>query len=242
MPEPNCCRRHEWSAGSLLLPCRPTSPWLGQLPSDHPWIFITLGTAFTRDINFFLIAARAAAEVGGVPILAVGKGFDAVGTEGGWSPREVEALRTGLPQPSVLVDRVHFAEVLPHIAAANPPWRRRHDPRSGYTRNPADRRPKGCGPGTSGQRSRAQRRRLPYPTQSADRPAGSGSPAKDTGWRRPRPSERRHPARGVCLPGRHSQSRPNSGCSRLNRPLVSRLIHRKSHSPRFASLSGSASP
>ena len=119
-----------WYAGARLLPqtrmvggvapapLPPASPWLGQLPSDRPWIFITLGTAFTRDINFFLIAARAAAEVGGVPILAVGKGFDAVGTEGGWSPREVEALRTGLPQPSVLVDRVHFAEVLPHIAAA----------------------------------------------------------------------------------------------------------------------------
>ena len=119
-----------WYAGARLLPQTRTvggiapaplpseSPWLDQLPSDRPWIFITLGTAFTRDINFFLIAARAAAEVGGVPILAVGKGFDAVATEGGWSPREVEALRTGLPQPSVLVERVRFAEVLPRIAAA----------------------------------------------------------------------------------------------------------------------------
>ena len=119
-----------WYAGAQLLPqtrmvggvapspLPPESPWLDQLPSDRPWIFITLGTAFTRDINFFLIAARAAAEAGSIPILAVGKGFDAVGTEGGWTPREVEALRTGLPQPSVLVDRVRFAEVLPHIAAA----------------------------------------------------------------------------------------------------------------------------
>lgn len=119
-----------WYAGARLLPqtrmvggvapspLPPESPWLDQLPSDRPWIFITLGTAFTRDINFFSIAARAAAEVGGVPILAVGKGFDAVGTEGGWSPRAVEALRTSLPQPSVLVDRIRFAEVLPHIAAA----------------------------------------------------------------------------------------------------------------------------
>ena len=119
-----------WYAGARLLPqtrmvggvapspLPPESPWLDQLPKDRPWIFITLGTAFTRDINFFLIAARAAAEVGGVPILAVGKGFDAVGTEGGWTPREVEALRTGLPQTSVLVERVRFAEVLPHIAAA----------------------------------------------------------------------------------------------------------------------------
>ncbi len=119
-----------WYAGARLLPqtrmvggVAPAphpreSPWLDQLPTDRPWIFITLGTAFTRDINFFLIAARAATEVGGVPILAVGKGFDAVGTEGGWSQREVDALRKRLPQPSVLVERVRFAEVLPYVAAA----------------------------------------------------------------------------------------------------------------------------
>ena len=119
-----------WYAGARLLPqtrmvggtapppLPSESPWLDQLPSDRPWIFITLGTAFTRDTDFFIIAARAAAEAGGVPILAVGKGVDAVGTEGGWSPREVEVLRTRMPQPSVLVERVRFAEVLPHIAAA----------------------------------------------------------------------------------------------------------------------------
>ncbi len=119
-----------WYAGARLLPqtrmvgglapppLPSESPWLDQLPSDRPWIFITLGTAFTRDINFFLIAARAAEDVGGVPILAVGKGFAEVGTEGGWTTREVEALRTGLPQSSVLVDRIRFAEVLPHTAAA----------------------------------------------------------------------------------------------------------------------------
>ncbi|MXX28106.1 MAG: glycosyltransferase family 1 protein [Caldilineaceae bacterium SB0668_bin_21] len=119
-----------WYAGARLLPqtrmvggvapppLPRESPWLDQLPSSRPWIFITLGTAFTRDVNFFLIAARAAAEVGGVPILAVGKGIAEVGTEGGWTTREVEALRTGLPQSSVLVDRIRFAEVLPHIGAA----------------------------------------------------------------------------------------------------------------------------
>ena len=119
-----------WYAGTRLLPQTQMvggvappplpreSPWLKQLPSSRPWIFITLGTAFTRDINFFLIAARAAADAGGVPILAVGKGFAEVGTEGGWTTPEVEALRTGLPQSSVLVDRVRFAEVLPHTAAA----------------------------------------------------------------------------------------------------------------------------
>ncbi len=119
-----------WYAGARLLPqtrmvggiapppLPRDAPWLDQLPTDRPWIFVTLGTAFTRDVNFFVIAARAAAEVGGVPILAVGKGFESVGTEGGWSQREVDALRNNLPQPSALVERVRFAEVLPHVAAA----------------------------------------------------------------------------------------------------------------------------
>ncbi len=119
-----------WYAGARLLPqtrmvggiapppLPPESTWLDQLPSDRPWIFITLGTAFTRDTDFFLIAARAAAEVGGVPILAVGRGFGAAGTEGGWSQREVDALRNRLPQSSILVERVRFAEVLPRVTAA----------------------------------------------------------------------------------------------------------------------------
>ena len=119
-----------WYAGAPLLPqtrmvggvAAPPLPreslWLDQLPVDRPWIFITLGTTFTRDIGFFVIAAHAAAEVGGVPILAVGKGFDAGGTEGGWTAREMKALRSRLPQPSVLVERVRFAEVLPYIVAA----------------------------------------------------------------------------------------------------------------------------
>ncbi len=119
-----------WYAGAALLPqtrmvggvadppLPRESPWLDKLPVDRPWIFITLGTAFTKDIGFFAIAARAAADAGGVPILAVGKGYNAGGTAGGWTAREMESLRRRLPQPSVLVERVRFAEVLPHIAAA----------------------------------------------------------------------------------------------------------------------------
>ena len=119
-----------WYAGARLLPQtrmvggvapppRPRqSPWLERLPADRPWIFITLGTAFTRDNNFFVCAAHAAAQAGGVPILAVGKGFDAEGTEGGWTARETAILRSRLPQPSALVERVRFEEVLPYTAAA----------------------------------------------------------------------------------------------------------------------------
>ena len=105
--------------GGIAAPPQPReSPWLDRLPADRPWIFITLGTAFTRDINFFVIAAHAVAQVGGVPILAVGKGFGASGSEGGWTAREAAALRSRLPQTSALVERIRFGEALPYTAAA----------------------------------------------------------------------------------------------------------------------------
>ena len=119
-----------WFAGAPLLPqtrmvggvagppLPRQTPWLHQIPNERPWIFITLGTAFTQDVGFFTIAARAAAEVGGIPILAVGKGSATAGDEEGWTALDMEILRRRLPQPSILVERIRFPEVLPHIAAA----------------------------------------------------------------------------------------------------------------------------
>ena len=105
-----------WFAGRPLLPqtrmvggsARPAlaSVWCRQLSRECPWIFITLGTSFNRDINFFLMAAQAVVQVGGLPILAVGDGEVAA------------ALRGRVPQPSVVVSHVKFAEVLPYCSAA----------------------------------------------------------------------------------------------------------------------------
>lgn len=105
-----------WFAGRALLPqtrmvggsARPAlaSVWCGQLSRERPWIFITLGTSFNRDINFFLMAAQAVVQVGGLPIVAVGDGEVAA------------ALRGRVPQPSVVVSHVKFGEVLPYCSAA----------------------------------------------------------------------------------------------------------------------------
>ncbi|MCL4835444.1 MAG: hypothetical protein KJZ86_23600 [Caldilineaceae bacterium] len=96
--------------GGIAPPAQPwKTPWLNQLPMDQPWAFITLGTAFTDDPNFFVAAAHAAAQVGCLPILAVGNDVNSQ-----WS----QALRARLPKPSVVVGRVNFAEVLPYAAAA----------------------------------------------------------------------------------------------------------------------------
>ncbi len=105
-----------WFAGRALLPqtrmvggsaqAAPASDWCRQLSRERPWIFITLGTSFNKDINFFLMAAQAVVQVGGLPILAVGSGEVAA------------ALRGRMPQPSVVVSHVTFAELLPYCAAA----------------------------------------------------------------------------------------------------------------------------
>lgn len=96
--------------GGKAPPSRPwRSPWLNRLPMDKPWIFITLGTAFTQDLNFFIAAAHAASQIGGLPILAIGAGLSREG---------VIQLRRRLPPESAIVVRVNFDEVLPYAAAA----------------------------------------------------------------------------------------------------------------------------
>lgn len=110
-----------WFSGLPLLPQNQTvggiasapqpwkSPWLNQLPMDQPWIFITLGTSFSQDANFFIAAAHAAAAVGGLPILAIGDQL---------TPSKMEELQTKLPKGTIVTARVEFGEVLPYAAAA----------------------------------------------------------------------------------------------------------------------------
>jgi UDP:flavonoid glycosyltransferase YjiC (YdhE family) len=110
-----------WYSGLALLPQNETvggiapapqpwkSPWLNQLPMDQPWIFITLGTSFSQDANFFVAAAHAAVEVGGLPILAIGDQI---------TPATLETLQARLPKGTIVTARVEFGEVLPYAAAA----------------------------------------------------------------------------------------------------------------------------
>ena len=67
-----------------------------------PWIFITLGTSFADDANFFVIASHAAAEVGALPIIALAGG----------------AVPPRLAKSSVIFDQIDFAAILPHLQAA----------------------------------------------------------------------------------------------------------------------------
>jgi UDP:flavonoid glycosyltransferase YjiC (YdhE family) len=88
-----------------------SQPWPGTLPDPAlaPWVFITLGTTFNQDPNFFLNASHAAAQLGATPIIALG---------GNENERLADALAGRLPVQSHVVETVTFGEVLPHCLAA----------------------------------------------------------------------------------------------------------------------------
>ncbi len=78
-------------------------------PVDNPWVFITLGTSFGDDLDFFMMAARAAAELGCLPILALG---------GQLTATQSQALQAQLPTNAIVEDIIDLDSVLPQVAAA----------------------------------------------------------------------------------------------------------------------------
>lgn len=92
--------------GGVAMPTPAATPaWAG----EQPTVFITLGTSFGQDANFFLLAARAAEEMGCLPLLALGGQFKA---------EQEAALRQQLPPTAIVEQRVDLNAVLPHVAAA----------------------------------------------------------------------------------------------------------------------------
>lgn len=80
-------------------------PW----DDAQPWVFITLGTSFGNDPNFFVLAAQAAVAMGCLPILALA---------GQFLPQQEDALRTMLPPEAVIEQALDFSTTLPKMAAA----------------------------------------------------------------------------------------------------------------------------
>lgn len=78
-------------------------------PGDAPWVLITLGTSFNRDLAFFANAAQAAAALGCLPLIATGRKLDA--TEKTW-------LAPRLPRAVVVRTHIDFAACLPYVRAA----------------------------------------------------------------------------------------------------------------------------
>jgi UDP:flavonoid glycosyltransferase YjiC (YdhE family) len=77
-------------------------------PDQMPWVLITLGTSFNNDPNFFLAAAHAAARLGCLPIVALGRHQQ---------PEDETWLRR-LPPGTPVRCLIAFDAVLPYLAAA----------------------------------------------------------------------------------------------------------------------------
>jgi UDP:flavonoid glycosyltransferase YjiC (YdhE family) len=107
-----------WYAGVALqpqtqhfggTPRSPAAPDRGLPPPQHaPWVLITLGTSFNEDPHFFLAASHAAARLGCLPIIVLGRGTR--NDDQGW----VSHLPTGTPIRCLIA----FDAVLPYLAAA----------------------------------------------------------------------------------------------------------------------------
>ena len=82
-------------------------------PTAAPWVFITLGTTFNQDANFFAAAGQAAAELGAIPIIALGADPDSQ-----HGRQLYQSLDGRLPATALVSATVDFAAVLPHCAVA----------------------------------------------------------------------------------------------------------------------------
>ncbi len=106
-----------WYSGQTMLPqtrhaggVAPASqPRETKMPSpdEQPWVFITLGTTFANDGAFFNAAAKAAANLGCLPIVVTAQ-----------TPDPALDWRKTLPPGTILRDYVDFAALLPYTTAA----------------------------------------------------------------------------------------------------------------------------
>ncbi|MCB9161728.1 MAG: hypothetical protein H6644_18105 [Caldilineaceae bacterium] len=78
-------------------------------PEMEPWVLITLGTSFNRDLAFFGAAAQAADALGCLPLVVTGRTL---------SHAEQAWLQPRLPRSAMVMPHVDFARTLPHLAAA----------------------------------------------------------------------------------------------------------------------------
>jgi MGT family glycosyltransferase len=96
---------------NLFVGGSPTPPpdlppdWLTAIPSDAPLALVTLGSVFTGDLGFFSWAAQAAARVGYVPVVVIGRNPIA--------PSQKAELKAALPPNTRLLNWVPFEHVLP---------------------------------------------------------------------------------------------------------------------------------
>lgn len=91
--------------GSPIPPVDAPPGWLTDIPTDKPLALITLGSVFTGDLGFFSWAAQAAARMGYIPIVVIGRNPI--------TPENKAELKAALPPATRLLNWVPFEHVLP---------------------------------------------------------------------------------------------------------------------------------
>ncbi len=93
--------------GSVDAPTTPVPHWLADIPENAPLALITLGSVFTGDLGFYSWAAQAAARLGMIPIVVLGKNPLA--------PEKKAELIAALPHGTRLLSWVDYDHVFPRL-------------------------------------------------------------------------------------------------------------------------------
>ncbi|HRE48110.1 MAG TPA: glycosyltransferase [Aggregatilineales bacterium] len=97
----------EHVGGIVTAPRSPAPEWLSALPPDAPLALITLGSVFTGDLGFFAWSAQAAARLGMIPLVVIGR-----------LPITAEdkaKLKAALPPGTRLLRWVDYDQVFPRL-------------------------------------------------------------------------------------------------------------------------------
>ncbi len=105
--EPEPLPQTHFVGGTVDAPTTPVPHWLAELPESAPLALITLGSVFTGDLGFYSWAAQAAARLGMIPIVVLGKNPLA-------AEKKAE-LMAALPRGTRLLSWVDYDHVFPRL-------------------------------------------------------------------------------------------------------------------------------
>ncbi len=105
--EPDFLPQTRFVGGMPMPPQSPATDWLAAIPVGTPLALITLGSTFTGDLGFFSWAARAAAKLGMIPLVVLGRNPI--------EPEKKAELKAALPPSTRLLSWIDYDQVFPRL-------------------------------------------------------------------------------------------------------------------------------
>ncbi len=105
--DPDFLPQTRFVGGTITPPQSPTPDWLNAIPADAPLALITLGSIFTGDLGFFSWAAQAAARLGLLPVVVLGRNPIA--------PEKKAELKAALPSHTRLLNWIDYDHIFPRL-------------------------------------------------------------------------------------------------------------------------------